>query len=206
MLGVRPAGTQCPHSKRGVMTTTEKERMLAGELYDGFDAELVAERRRARMLLYDYNHSTPDDTDGRRAILAKLFGKIGRHVEIEPPFRCDYGYNILAGDGLYMNFGCIVLDCALVEIGAGVLFGPAVQIYAASHPTDPALRRTGRELARPVRIGDNVWIGGGAIIGPGASIGDNATIGAGSVVTRDIPARVVAAGNPCRVIRHLDPD
>jgi maltose O-acetyltransferase len=183
---------------------SEKERMLAGELYFAPDAELAAERLRARRWARDYNATRPDDAEHRRALIRQLFGAIGSGVEIEPPFYCDYGYNIFAGDDLYMNFGCVVLDCARVTIGHGVLFGPAVQIYAATHPTDPSIRLTKRELARPVSIGNNVWVGGGAIIAPGVSIGDDTTIGAGSVVMGDIPARVIAAGNPCRVVRRLD--
>ncbi len=184
--------------------TTEKQRMLAGQLYWPADPELVAERRRARRLLHDFNRTGPDDLDRRRMILTDLFGRIGPRMEVEPPFYCDYGYNIVAGSNLYMNFGCVILDCAPVEIGDDVLFGPYAQIYAAYHPVEPNIRRTGRELAKPVRIGSNVWIGGGAIICQGVTIGDGSTIGAGTVVTRDIPSRVVAAGNPCRIVRELD--
>jgi len=181
---------------------TERELMLAGELYLAADPELVAERRRARRLTRLYNLTTEEEPDRRPELLRALFGTVGPAVEIEPPFHCDYGWNIDAGDGLYMNFGCVILDCNPVRIGANVLFGPYVQLYAGFHPTDPALRRTGRELAAPITIGDNVWIGGGAIICPGVTIGENSTIGAGSVVTRDIPAGVVAVGNPCRVLRE----
>ena len=137
----------------------------------------------------------------RRRILLDLFGRGGDSVWMQPPFYCDYGTNILLGQRVFFNFNCVVLDCAAVTIGANVLLGPAVQIYAATHPTDPSMRRSGRELALPVAIGDDVWIGGGAIICPGVTIGSSSTIGAGSVVTRDIPAGVIAAGNPCRVIR-----
>lgn len=182
---------------------TEKQRMLAGQLYLASDPELVAERRRARHLLRLYNQTTAEEADRRSTILAELFGRVGPKVEIEPPFSCDYGYNIFAGNNLYMNFGCVVLDCGTVDIGDDVLCGPYVQICAGYHPVDPELRLTGRELAGPIRIGSNVWIGGGAIIGQGVTIGDNTTIGAGSVVTRDVPANVVAAGNPCRIIRQL---
>jgi maltose O-acetyltransferase len=182
---------------------TEKQRMLAGELYLASDPELVKDRQRARDLLREYNATWTAEIDRRLAILSRLFGRVGPHVEIEPPLRCDYGYNIFAGNGLYMNFGCVVLDCAPVHIGENVLLGPYVQLCAAHHPSDPEIRRTGRELAAPIRIGSNVWIGGGAIICGGVSIGDDTTIGAGSVVTGDIPARVVAAGNPCRVLRRI---
>ncbi len=182
---------------------TEREKMLAGELYDASDSELVAERLRARRLLYVYNHSTPDELDKRTAILQDLFGMLKTPVEIEPPFYCDYGSNIYAGERLYMNFGCVVLDCGEVRIGDGVLCGPYVQIYGAYHTTEPEIRKKRLELGAPVHIGNNVWIGGGAVIGAGVRIGDNTTIGAGSVVVRDVPANVVAAGNPCRILKRL---
>lgn len=177
--------------------------MLAGELYLASDPELMADRRGARDLLRAYNETGATEAARRLDILRRLFGRLGLRAEVEPPFRCDYGYNIAAGDGLYMNFGCVVLDCASVEIGDNVLLGPYVQLCTAYHPTDPDLRRAGRELAAPIRIGNNIWIGGGAIVCDGVNIGDDTTIGAGSVVTTDIPARVVAAGNPCRVLRTL---
>ncbi len=130
-------------------------------------------------------------------------GKIGAQIEIEPPFYCDYGTNILVGNKFYANIGCVILDCNLVEIGDNALLGPYVQIYTAYHPVDPALRLIGKELAAPIKIGNNVWIGGGAIICPGVSIGDNTTIGAGSVVVKDIPYNSIAVGNPCKVIRAV---
>lgn len=182
---------------------SEKERMIAGELYLASDPELLAERIRARKLLQMYNSTTANEPERRGALLSELLGRLGGRIEIEPPFFCDYGWNIIAGDNLYMNFGCVVLDCAQVHIGANVLFGPGVQVYAATHPTDPAVRRTGLELALPVSIADDVWVGGGAIICPGVRIGAGTSIGAGSVVTADIPAGVIAAGNPCRVLRAL---
>ncbi len=183
------------------MVKTNKQKMLAGELYRAADPELVAERERARRLTRLYNATTEQQLQERRAILTELFGRIGPKMEIEPPFYCDYGCNIVAGDNLYMNFGCVILDCNRVEIGDNVLMAPYVQIYTAYHPTDPAIRLTGEELTAPVRIGHNVWIGGGSILCPGVTIGDNTTIGAGSVVTSDVPTNVVAAGNPCRVLR-----
>ncbi len=182
---------------------SERERMLAGELYLSADPELVAARLRARRLLQAYNSSNPDEGERRRALLSELFGRLDGRVEIEPPFFCDYGSNIETGDNLYMNFGCVVLDSGRVTFGANVMLGPSVQIYAATHPTDPAVRRSGRELGAPVVIGDDVWIGGGAIVCPGVSIGAGTTIAAGSVVTRDIPPGVIAAGNPCRVLRPV---
>jgi maltose O-acetyltransferase len=135
--------------------------------------------------------------------LKELFGKIGGAIEVEPPFHCDYGTNIFVGKNFYMNFGCVILDCAEVHIGDNVLCGPYTQIYTAHHPTDPRARLTRLELAHPVSIGNNVWIGGGVIICPGVTIGDNTTIGAGSVVTKDLPGNVIATGNPCRIIRRL---
>ena len=181
---------------------SEKQKMLAGELYIAADEELTAERNRARKLILAYNRTMPDDMETRNNILEQLIKAKGA-AYIEPPFYCDYGYNIEAGENFYANFNCVILDVNSVKIGGNVLLGPNVQIYTATHPLDPAARLTGRELARPVVIGDNVWIGGGAIICPGVRIGDHSTIGPGSVVTRDIPDRVFAAGNPCKIIRVL---
>ena len=185
------------------MERTERQKMLSGELYLAEDSELVSERKRASRLLRRYNTTTEEQEAQRKQILAELLGQLGNKVTIVPPFHCDYGSNIDAGDGLYMNYGCVILDCNLVTIGENVLCAPYVQIYAAYHPTEPEIRLSGRELAAPVKIGNNVWIGGSAIICPGVTIGDNTTIGAGSVVVKDVPANVVAAGNPCRIIRHL---
>ena len=185
------------------MSTTEREKMLAGEMYLASDAELTAGRQRARALTRRFNATSEEQSAERHEILRDLFGAVGPRIEVETPFRCDYGSHIFVGDNFYANFGCIILDCARVQIGDNVLLAPNVQIYAAHHPTDAEARLTGRELASPITIGHNVWIGGNAIICPGVIIGDNVTIGAGSVVTRDIPANVVAAGNPCRVIRAL---
>ncbi|MBD2035665.1 sugar O-acetyltransferase [Leptolyngbya sp. FACHB-321] len=184
---------------------TEKQKMLAGELYLPInDAELVAESQRALRLLRLYNQTTETEGDKRIQTLRALFGAIGEKPQIVPPFHCDYGSHITIGDRFYMNYGGVILDCNKVHIGNDVLCAPYVQIYAAYHPTNPTVRLTGRELAAPIRIGNNVWIGGGAIICPGVTIGDNTTIGAGSVVTKDIPANVVAVGNPCRVLRSVD--
>jgi len=182
---------------------TEKEKMLAGELYLAADEELLAERRKARHFTRLYNATIETEDAQRRAILSQLFGVIGDSISIEPPFQCDYGSNIFVGNNFYANFGCILLDCARIEIGDNVLLAPNVQLYTAHHPTDPQLRLTGKELASPITIGHNVWLGGGVIVCPNVRIGDNTTIGAGSVVTKDIPANVIAVGNPCRVLRHL---
>ncbi|NMG06455.1 sugar O-acetyltransferase [Brasilonema sp. UFV-L1] len=185
------------------MQETEKQKMLAGKLYFSTDMELITEKQFALHLLRMYNSTTEEQLEQRTQILQKLFGQVGQNPKIFPPFQCDYGKNIYAGDGLYMNFGCVILDCNTVHIGDNVLCGPYVQMYTASHPTDPEIRLSGREFAAPISIGNNVWIGGGAIICPGVTIGENTTIGAGSIVVKNIPANVVAVGNPCRVIREL---
>lgn len=182
---------------------SEKEKMLAGELYLASDAQLAAERLQCRQLLRAFNDSDPADEDGRRRTLARLFGRVGENTVIEPPFFCDYGGNISIGARFYASFQCVILDPGQVEIGDDVFLGPAVQIYTATHPLDAAERIRGPELARPVRIGARVWLGGGTIVLPGVTIGDGTTIGAGSVVTKDVPAGVLAAGNPCRVLRIL---
>ncbi len=185
---------------------TEREKMLAGELYLASDPELTAGRQRARRLTRLYNATTEEEEVTRTQILEELFGSVGNGAFIETPFRCDYGDNIQAGTRFYVNFGCIILDCAPVRIGNDVKFGPNAQIYTAYHPVDAQTRIAGPELAAPITIGDRVWLGGGVIVCPGVTIGENTTIGAGSVVTKDIPANVVAVGNPCRVLRQLDSD
>lgn len=181
---------------------TEKEKMLAGEFYDPLDPQLLAARQRARDLCKRLNDSREDDPAGRADILRDLLG-MESDVWMQPPFFCDYGSNISLGKNVFFNFNCVVLDVARVSIGDHVLFGPCVQIYTAAHPMDASERRRGLELGKPVTIGSDVWIGGGAIICPGVTIGARAVVGAGSVVTRDIPPDVIAAGNPCRVIRSL---
>src|SRR5579872_2864590 len=181
---------------------SEKEKMLAGELYDPFDDELVRGRERARDLCQDLNATREKDQEARRRILKELFGKGGHSVWMQPPFFCDYGSNIELGERVYFNFNCVVLDVCTVKIGDFTLFGPAVQIYTATHPMQAAQRRQ-QEFGKPIEIGSDVWVGGGAIICPGVRIGSKTVIGAGSVVTRDIPDGVFAAGNPCRVIREI---
>ncbi|WP_072722340.1 MULTISPECIES: sugar O-acetyltransferase [Planktothrix] len=185
------------------ISPTEQEKMLSGALYFANDAELISTRKRASKLTRLYNNTTEEQLEKRQEILLELFAKIGDNVQITPPFYCDYGCYIKLGSNVYMNYNCIILDCNFVEIGDNVLLAPNVQIYTAYHPIEPELRLTGKELAAPIKIGHNVWIGGGTIICPGIEIGDNTTIGAGSVVVNNIPERVVAAGNPCRVIRTL---
>ncbi len=182
---------------------TDKEKMLRGDLYNALDPQLTQERRRARNLLKALNDSRDDQFDLRQRILSELLGSAGERVFIEPPFFCDYGTNIHFGSGVFLNFNCVILDPARVEIGDNVLIGPSVQIYTATHPLEAEIRKGGLELAQPVRIGADVWIGGGSIINPGVTIGARSVIGSGSVVTREIPEDVFAAGNPCRVIRNL---
>lgn len=182
---------------------TEREKMLAGELYDALDPELVRAREAARNLCWTLNATLDAQADIRRTLLKQLFGAGGDTVWMQPPFYCDYGSNILLGKKCFFNFNCVVLDVCLVTIGDHTLIGPAVQIYTAVHPLNAELRRTS-EYGRPVEIGSDVWIGGGAIICPGVKIGSRTVIGAGSVVTRDLPPDVFAAGNPCRVIRELN--
>ena len=194
---VEPALDTAPEMK------SEKEKMLAGEPYRASDPQLAAERRRARLLFKALNDTRDDQTDERARLVRELIPHSGQGVWIEPPFYCDYGSNITLGDNVFFNFNCVVLDVAPVHIGSRALFGPAVQIYAATHPLGATERKTGLESGKPVRIGDDAWIGGGAIICPGVRIGARAVIGAGSVVTRDIPDGVFAAGNPCRVVREI---
>eukprot|EP01066_Platyproteum_vivax_P002254 Platyproteum_vivax@DN12755_c0_g1_i1.p1 len=177
---------------------TEKDKMLSGQLYDASDGVLVKERLEARDVVYQYNHSLPSKSSYRVELLKKLFGKTGKNIEIEPSFNCDYGYNIKVGENFYANFNCVILDVMEVNIGNNVMLGPAVQIYTATHPLDPTERSKMLESAKPISIGNEVWIGGGAIILPGVCIGNGVTIGAGSIVTKDIPDRVFAAGNPCK--------
>ena len=181
---------------------SEREKMLAGELYDPLDPELVSARVRARDLCQALNATREADDEARRRILVELFGAGGDEVWMQPPFFCDYGSNIFLGKRVFFNFNCVVLDVCAVRIGDFTLFGPAVQIYTATHPLDAALRRQ-QEFAKPITIGSDVWVGGAAVICPGVTIGSRAVIGAASVITRDIPEGVFAAGNPCRVIRQL---
>ena len=181
---------------------TEWEKMVNGELYDPHDPELVRARRQARDLLQELNALKDEQEKERKDVLTKLFGRGGDSAWLQPPFYCDYGTNIELGERVFFNFNCVVLDVARVTIGAYSFFGPAVQIYTATHPLDAGLRRT-QESGKPVEIGSDVWVGGGAIILPGVTIGSRTVIGAGSVVTRDIPDDVLAVGNPCRVIRGI---
>jgi maltose O-acetyltransferase len=179
------------------MSKTEKQKMLAGELYRT-DSELAAEQLATKAWIARYNASLALPLSERYTILCERLGHVGTDAVIRPPFFCDYGYNIHLGDGVFLNFNCVILDVVEVSIGDRTQIGPAVQIYAADHPRDAATRRQGLEFGRPVRIGSDVWIGGGAIILPGVTIGDGAVVGAGSVVTRDVGAGMTVAGNPAR--------
>jgi maltose O-acetyltransferase len=182
---------------------TEKEKMLAAEMYDATDPQLAAERQRARDLCKSLNKSHDNEQELRNRIIRELFGSAGDAVWIEPPFYCDYGSNISLGSKVFLNFNCIILDPGAV-IESNVLLGPSVQIYTATHPMSASERLNYLEFARPVKVGSDVWVGGGAIICPGVRIGTKSVIGAGSVVTHDIPAGVFASGNPCRIIRELN--
>ncbi|WFE84721.1 sugar O-acetyltransferase [Parabacteroides chongii] len=183
---------------------TEKEKCRLGLLYDAnYDTEILADRERAKELLYDYNRLRPSQQGERMQLLKQLLGKTGNNLIIEPPFACDYGYNIEVGENFYANVNLVILDGAKVSIGDNAFIAPNVGIYTAGHPLDVEQRNRGLEYALPVTIGHNVWIGAGVSILPGVMIGDNTVVGAGSVVTKDIPSNVLAVGNPCRVIKQL---
>ena len=182
---------------------TEKERMLSGKLYMANDKELKAEREKSRRLTRLFNNTTEEQKDYRVKLLKDLFEKTGDNIHIEPSFKCDYGCNISVGNNFYANYDCIILDICKVDIGENVFFAPRVCIYTAAHPIDAEVRNTELELGKPVKIGDNVWVGGSTVINPGVTIGNNVVIGSGSVVTKDIPDNVIAVGNPCRVLREI---
>jgi maltose O-acetyltransferase len=182
---------------------TEKEKMLAGEPYIASDAQLVQERLKAREIVFDINQLSPRQANERAELFRQLLGKSGEHFLIEPPFHCDYGYNIDLGENFFANFNLIILDCAKVTIGDYVFAGPNVGLYTAGHPVHHEPRNREYEYAIPITIGNNVWIGGNVVIGPGIRVGDNTVIGAGSIVTHDIPPGVIAVGNPCRVLREI---
>lgn len=181
---------------------TEKQKMLAGELYHAGDAELAADRHAASVWMLRYNVSLALPSAERRALLRELLAHVGEGAAIRPPLHCDYGYNIHLGAEVFLNFNCVILDVVSVDIGEGTQIGPAVQLLTADHPRDPTVRKTGVEFGRPIVIGRNVWIGGGAIILPGVCVGDNAVIGAGAVVTRDVAPDATVVGNPARQKRN----
>lgn len=181
------------------MDKTHKQKMLAGELYDAGDAEIQADLASAREWMVRYNASLGGTSEQRRSLLRERFAAVGDGAAVRPPFHCDYGFNISLGAGVFLNFNCVILDVVEVSIGDKTQIGPGVQILTADHPRDAASREAGLEFGRPIRIGRNVWIGGGALIMPGVTVGDDAVIGAGSVVTRDVPAGQTVVGNPAKV-------
>jgi maltose O-acetyltransferase len=181
---------------------TEKEKMLAGETYNCLDPDLEAERQNTKRLLRLYNST--EALPERQTILRQLLGHVGQDSTIDPPFYCVYGYNIHIGDHVYLNVLCTILDCSEVRIGRHVMIGPSVQIYTAAHVLQAEPRNQGWEVAKPIVIEDNVWIGGGAILLPGVRVGRNAVVGAGAVVSRDVPASTVVVGNPARVMREIE--
>jgi maltose O-acetyltransferase len=182
---------------------TQRERMLAGDPYIADDPQLTADILRAMRLSAEFNATPADAGEERRRILSELLGSIGEGTEIRPPFRCDYGYQTHIGARTFANFGLVALDVARITIGDDVQIGPNVQLLTPTHPIEAEPRRNKLEAAKPITIGDNVWLGGGAIVLPGVTIGDNTVVGAGTVVSKDLPANVVAVGNPARVIRSL---
>lgn len=190
-------------SKNTMNNLNEKEKMLSGEIYDASDKHLIKERNIAKDLCFEYNHLQPSKLKERKALIKKLFGKTGKMFHIEQPFYCDYGYNIEIGENFYTNVNVVILDCAKVTFGDNVMIAPNCGFYTAGHPFDVEQRNKALEYAYPITVGNNVWIGAGCSILPGITIGDNTVIGAGSVVTKDIPANVLAVGNPCKVIREL---
>lgn len=182
---------------------TEKEKMIAGKLYDASDQELAALRIACRNMLQEFNTSAPADELRRLDVLRKFLGRMGEGIEITPPFYCDYGFNITLGDNVYMNFNCVILDPAPVVIEDNVMFGPMVSVYTATHPVEAAERIKGPELGAAITIKENSWIGGSAVICPGVTVGRNSVVAAGAVVTKDVPEGVVVGGNPARIIKRL---
>lgn len=182
---------------------SEKAKMIAGELYDPMDSELLEDREHAREVTRRFNRTDAPVVEAQDR-LRDLFGSAGEHLFVEPPFRCDYGYNIHVGDAFYANFDCVVLDVCPVEFGDDCMLGPGVHVYTATHPLDAEERVAGREYGKPVTVGDRVWVGGQAVINPGVSVGDDAVIASGAVVTEDVPDSAVVQGNPATVVKELD--
>lgn len=182
---------------------TEKEKMLCGELYNAEDIELIRDRAVAKDMCFEYNKISSSDIIKKMGLIKNIFGKTGGQVIVESNFWCDYGYNISVGENFYMNHNGVILDCAKVEFGDNVFIGPNCGFYTAGHPIEIDVRNEGLEYAKPIKVGNNVWIGGNVVVLPGVTIGTNVTIGAGSVVTKDIPSNTVAYGNPCRVVKEI---
>ena len=183
---------------------TEKEKMIAGNLYNPSDDQLTEERHKARLLFQNINNLNENFKTERNKLLYELIPNAGKNLSIEPPFYCDYGYNIKAGHNVFINFNCCILDVCKVTIGDNCMFGPNVQIYTATHPIEFKARNSGLEYAKPITIGNNVWLGGGAIICPGVVLGNNVVVGAGSVVTKSFPDDVFIAGNPAKTIKTIN--
>jgi len=183
---------------------SQKDRMLAGDLYIADDPELAKDFHRAKRLLREYNQTTEYQEADRKQILDNLFKQRGKMIHIEPPFHTDYGCNTVIGENFYSNYDCIILDIANVKIGDNVMFGPRVGLYTAGHPIDGVIRNEYYEYGKPITIGNNVWVGGNVVVNPGVTIGDNVVIGSGAVVTKDIPSNVIAVGNPCKVLREIN--
>ncbi len=188
---------------KNTMNMTDWEKMQAGEVYNDFAEDLFNRRVRAKRLFRAYNRLDDSEKDKRNEIMRELFRSVGENVWIEPDFRCEFGKNITIGDNVYINFGCVILDCGQVTIGSDTLIGPNVGLFSGNHTTDAEERAAGGLIPRPITIGSRVWLCGNVSVVPGVTIGDDTVIGAGSVVTRDIPSGVVAAGNPCRVLRKI---
>lgn len=182
---------------------TEKEKMLSGNMYLPNDPILLEERRRARLMFQEINSLNETEKEKRLTLFYSLLGQAGKDLYIEPPFFCDYGYNIIAGENVFINYNCCILDVMPVVLGNNVMIAPNVQIYTATHPLEAKARNSGREFAKPITIGDNVWIGGGAIICPGVTIGNGSVIAAGAVVVKDVPVNVLVGGNPARVLKTI---
>lgn len=183
---------------------TEKEKMLAGEMYDPADPELVKDREKTKRLMRMFNETEDTETALRKNILKDLLGTAGSHIHMKPNLRFDYGSNIHVGQHFFANFDCTILDVCEVRFGDNCMLGPGVHIYTATHPLHPAERNSGKEYGKPVTFGDSVWIGGGAIINPGVTVGDNAVIASGAVVTKDVPANTVVGGNPAKIIKQIE--
>ncbi len=182
---------------------TEKEKMLAEDLYRASSPELREDARKSRQLTRLFNETTEEQQEYRKTLLKEMFKATGEDIYIEPPFRCDYGTNTTIGNNFYANFDCVFLDVAPIVIGENVMFGPKVNLLTPGHPIDAVIRNSGLEFGKKITIGDNVWIGGNVVVNPGVTIGNNTIIGSGSVVTKDIPDNVIAAGNPCKIIREI---
>ncbi len=184
---------------------SEREKMLAGDLYDPMVPDLVARREAAAEWTRRFNTTDPTDAAGRADLLAEWFGSVGDRVTVEPPFRCDYGEQIHVGDDFFANYGCVFLDVCRIEFGDDCLLGPGVHVYTATHPLDAESRRTRLEYGKPVTVGDEVWVGGRAVLNPGVTVGDRAMVASGAVVTDDVPSDCVVQGNPAEVVKRLDP-